>query len=99
MPWRLLQRANGVPAFGQGQSLTVLRSRSTTSSTCVADAVCNTDPAQEDLTPETIVKVLDELKAGRKPKPGPQSGTRRQSEPHHKLTTLLEAVRAHAELE
>jgi len=42
------------------------------------------------LTPETIVKVLDELKAGRKPKPGPQSGTRRQSEPHHKLTTLLE---------
>lgn len=32
--------------------------------------------AQEDLTEETTKKVLDELAAGRKPKPGPQNGRR-----------------------
>ncbi|KAH9454223.1 hypothetical protein Pst134EB_014317 [Puccinia striiformis f. sp. tritici] len=35
---------------------------------------------KEDLTPESVVKVLEELAAGRKPKPGPQS-TRQSSEP------------------
>jgi len=47
------------------------------------------DDFYEDLNPETIVKVLDELAAGRKPAPGPQSG-RRSSEPAHGLTTLTE---------
>lgn len=50
------------------------------------------DEFYEDLTAESIVKVLDELKAGKVPKPGPQAGTRRQSEPHNKLTTLTTPV-------
>lgn len=49
------------------------------------------DDFYEDLTPESIIKVLDELKAGRKPTPGPQS-SRKTSEPKGKLTTLTEKV-------
>lgn len=48
--------------------------------------------SQEDLTPETTIKIIDELKAGGKPKPGPQSG-RKQSENSAGLTTLLTEVR------
>ncbi|KAH8925742.1 hypothetical protein BT69DRAFT_1239732 [Atractiella rhizophila] len=47
------------------------------------------DEYYEDLTPETTIKILDELAAGRKPKPGPQS-TRQTSENSAGLTTLLE---------
>ncbi|POW01439.1 hypothetical protein PSHT_12544 [Puccinia striiformis] len=47
------------------------------------------DDFYEDLTPESVVKVLEELAAGRKPKPGPQS-TRQSSEPVGKLTSLSE---------
>jgi NADH dehydrogenase (ubiquinone) flavoprotein 2 len=49
------------------------------------------DEYYEDLTPESIVKVLDQLKAGRKPKPGPQSG-RRTVEPHGEAITLVGKV-------
>ncbi|KAI9018440.1 thioredoxin-like [2Fe-2S] ferredoxin-domain-containing protein [Hyaloraphidium curvatum] len=41
----------------------------------------------EDLTTESVVKIIDELKAGRKPKPGPQSG-RQASEPISGLKVL-----------
>jgi len=47
------------------------------------------DDFYEDLTAETMVKILDDLKAGKKPTPGPQSG-RKSSEPAPKLTTLTE---------
>ncbi|KAI8448299.1 thioredoxin-like [2Fe-2S] ferredoxin-domain-containing protein [Phakopsora pachyrhizi] len=47
------------------------------------------DEFYEDLTPESIIKVLDELAAGRNPKPGPQSG-RKSSEPAAGLTSLIE---------
>ncbi|PLW44079.1 hypothetical protein PCASD_04896 [Puccinia coronata f. sp. avenae] len=47
------------------------------------------DDFYEDLTPESVVKVLDELAAGRKPKSGPQS-SRQSSEPAGKLTSLNE---------
>jgi len=47
------------------------------------------DEFYEDLTPVSIRKVLDDLRAGRKVKAGPQSG-RRQSEPHGKWSSLLE---------
>lgn len=43
---------------------------------------------QEDLTPESIKKVLDEMAAGREPKPGPQSG-RRTVEPAGEAITLV----------
>lgn len=46
------------------------------------------DEYYEDLTPETIKKVLDDLRAGKKPKPGPQSG-RRTVEPHGEAITLV----------
>lgn len=46
------------------------------------------DEYYEDLTPETIKKVLDDMSAGRKPKPGPQSG-RRTVEPAGKAITLV----------
>lgn len=48
-------------------------------------------PRQEDLTPETIKKVLDDMSAGRKPKPGPQSG-RRTVEPKGQAITLVGKV-------
>ncbi|KAF7233808.1 hypothetical protein EG68_10998 [Paragonimus skrjabini miyazakii] len=48
------------------------------------------DDYYEDLTVEDTIRILDELKAGRKPKPGPQSGQggRFASEPKCGLTTL-----------
>ncbi|MBW0461416.1 hypothetical protein O181_001131 [Austropuccinia psidii MF-1] len=47
------------------------------------------DEFYEDLTPTTIVKVLEDLSSGRKPRPGPQS-SRKSSEPAGKLTSLTE---------
>ncbi|KAH9813985.1 thioredoxin-like [2Fe-2S] ferredoxin-domain-containing protein [Melampsora americana] len=47
------------------------------------------DDFYEDLTPDSMKKILDELKAGRKPTPGPQS-SRKSSEPVGELTSLLE---------
>jgi NADH-quinone oxidoreductase subunit E len=47
------------------------------------------DDNYEDLTPESFEKVLDDLAAGRTPKPGPQNG-RRSSEPAGGAQTLLE---------
>lgn len=46
------------------------------------------DEYYEDLTPESIKKVLDDMKAGRKPKPGPQTG-RRTVEPVGEAITLV----------
>lgn len=46
---------------------------------------------QEDLTPESTVKILSELAAGKQPKPGPQSN-RRFSEPDGPWTALKEEV-------
>jgi len=45
------------------------------------------DDFYEDLTPETTIKVLDSLKAGKPVKPGPQSG-RHSSEPAEGRTAL-----------
>ena len=42
---------------------------------------------QEDLTPEATVKILEEIKGGKKPAPGPISG-RKTCEPHGGLTSL-----------
>lgn len=48
------------------------------------------DEFYEDLTPETMKKLLDDLKSGeRKIKPGPMSG-RRSCEPRAGLTSLKE---------
>lgn len=47
------------------------------------------DDFYEDLTPESVIKVLDDLAAGRKPKPGPQS-SRQSSEPVGGLTSLTQ---------
>ena len=46
---------------------------------------------QEDLTPETTVKILDALAEGKEHKTGPQS-KRAQSENEAGLTTCLEKV-------
>ena len=43
----------------------------------------------EDLTPETFERVLDEIAAGREPKPGPQNG-RQYSAPEGGPTTLID---------
>jgi NADH-quinone oxidoreductase subunit E len=59
-------------------------------------ACCNAPMAQinkdyyEDLTPEILDKLLDDLAAGREVKPGPQQG-RRASEPAGALKTLRDA--------
>jgi NADH-quinone oxidoreductase subunit E len=45
------------------------------------------DHYYEDLTPENTVALLNDLKAGKKPKAGPQSG-RKSSEPLSGATTL-----------
>eukprot|EP00128_Syssomonas_multiformis_P018733 Colp12_sorted_trinity150504_noHs@16003 len=45
------------------------------------------DDYYEDLTPEATVKIIDELKAGRRPQPGPVSG-RFAAEPAGGLTSL-----------
>jgi NADH-quinone oxidoreductase subunit E len=47
------------------------------------------DDNYEDLTAESFEKILDELAAGRAPKPGPQK-TRKSSEPEGGALTLLE---------
>jgi len=47
--------------------------------------------AQEDLTPASIVNVLEQLAAGKTPKVGPQS-ERHSSEPNGPLTALVEEV-------
>jgi NADH-quinone oxidoreductase subunit E len=58
-------------------------------------ACCNAPMVQinadyyEDLTPETLEKILDELATGRSVKPGPQNG-RRSSEPHGDVKTLTD---------
>ena len=49
---------------------------------------CGPKTFQEDLTPETTIKILDDLKASKNPKPGPQSG-RHTCEPANGYTTLL----------
>ncbi|VDM96398.1 unnamed protein product [Thelazia callipaeda] len=45
------------------------------------------DDYYEDLTPKDVNDILDELKAGKRPKPGPRSG-RLAAEPINGLTTL-----------
>jgi NADH-quinone oxidoreductase subunit E len=45
----------------------------------------------EDLTPETLTKILRDLKAGRTPKPGPQNG-RQASAPEGGAITLLDSA-------
>jgi len=58
-------------------------------------ACCNAPMVQinadyyEDLTPEILEKLLDDLAAGRQPKPGPQSD-RVSSEPHGDVKTLTD---------
>lgn len=56
---------------------------------CNAPMVQINDDFYEDLTPETLGKVLDELAAGRKPRTGPQNG-RRASMAESGPTTLQE---------
>ncbi|CAD6566620.1 MAG: NADH:ubiquinone oxidoreductase 24 [Cyphobasidiales sp. Tagirdzhanova-0007] len=46
------------------------------------------DEYYEDLTPESIKRILSDLQAGRRPKPGPQSG-RRTVEPAGEAITLV----------
>ncbi|PVV02900.1 hypothetical protein BB560_002638 [Smittium megazygosporum] len=55
---------------------------------CVnAPVMAVNDDYFEDLTPESTIKILDELKAGKSPKPGPQ-GSRNTCEPASGLTSL-----------
>ena len=55
---------------------------------CVnAPVLAVNDDYYEDLTPEITVKLLNDLKAGIKPKIGPQQG-RKGCEPTGKLTSL-----------
>lgn len=55
---------------------------------CVnAPMVCVNDDFYEDLTEASVVKVLQELKAGKKPKPGSLAG-RHSCEPKGKPTSL-----------
>ena len=49
------------------------------------------DDYYEDLTPETLEKILDEMAAGRTPKPGPQVD-RQLSAPIGGATTLKETT-------
>ncbi|KAJ3054983.1 ndufv2NADH dehydrogenase flavoprotein subunit 2 [Rhizophlyctis rosea] len=56
---------------------------------CVnAPVLAVNDDYFEDLTPEATRRILDELKGGKQPKPGPVSG-RMNCEPHGELTSLL----------
>lgn len=48
------------------------------------------DDYYEDLTVDSVLKLVDELEAGKTPKPGPQTGKRRVAEPCGKKTSLLE---------
>lgn len=65
-------------------------SRSTTTITYVLDGKALLTE-QEDLTPESIVKVLEGLARGEKVKPGPQNG-RLTSAPDKEKRTLTEEV-------
>jgi len=56
---------------------------------CNAPMVQINDDFYEDLTPELLEKVIDELAAGRKPQTGPQTG-RRGSMPEGGSTTLAD---------
>jgi NADH-quinone oxidoreductase subunit E len=56
---------------------------------CNAPMVQINDDYYEDLTPETLDKVLDDLAAGRPVKPGPQNG-RVSSEPFEDIKTLTD---------
>lgn len=51
------------------------------------------DDYYEDLTPETMVKIMEDLKAGKKPAKGPQNG-RQASAPEGGPTTLKEFSKA-----
>jgi len=58
---------------------------------CVNAPMMNIDEDYyEDLTPETTIKILEALKKGEKPKPGPQTSLRKVAEPPGGKTTLLE---------
>jgi NADH-quinone oxidoreductase subunit E len=56
---------------------------------CNAPMVQINDEYFEDLTPDLLVRLLDDLKAGREVKPGPQSG-RVSSEPQDAVNTLTD---------
>ncbi len=56
---------------------------------CNAPMVQINDDYFEDLTPDLLVRLLDDLKAGREVKPGPQSG-RVSSEPLDAVNTLTD---------
>ena len=58
-------------------------------SCCTAPMVQINDWYCEDLTPERLEQVIDDLRAGREVTPGSQAG-RRTSEPGHGLTSLTE---------
>lgn len=55
---------------------------------CVNAPMCQIgDHYYEDLTPESVKKIIEILESGELPQPGPQSG-RRSSEPSDKLTEV-----------
>ncbi|TDR94225.1 NADH-quinone oxidoreductase subunit NuoE [Enterovirga rhinocerotis] len=54
---------------------------------CNAPMLQINDDYYEDLTPDLLIKLLDDLAAGREVKPGPQNG-RHASEPHDAVKTL-----------
>ncbi|NNM72351.1 NADH-quinone oxidoreductase subunit NuoE [Enterovirga aerilata] len=56
---------------------------------CNAPMVQINDDYFEDLTPDLLIKLLDDLKAGREVKPGPQNG-RVSSEPKDEVKTLTD---------
>ncbi|KAJ1650101.1 NADH:ubiquinone oxidoreductase 24 [Dispira simplex] len=56
---------------------------------CVnAPVLAINDDYYEDLTPETVVKLIDALKSGNPPKPGPMNPERQNCEPLGGLTSL-----------
>ena len=56
---------------------------------CNAPMVQINDDYYEDLTPDLLIRLLDDLAAGRDVKPGPQNG-RRASEPQDAVNTLTD---------
>ena len=56
---------------------------------CNAPMVQINDEYYEDLTPDLLIRLLDDLAAGRPVKAGPQNG-RRASEPHDAVNTLID---------
>ncbi len=58
---------------------------------CNAPMLQINDDYFEDLTPEILEKLLDDLAAGKEVKPGPQNG-RNASEPHDAVKTLQDAA-------